>query len=334
MTFHLLQRTALVFGAVALAGCVACGDDSTAVTPTPRPSTTAVSGSSTAGSNPGAATTATAASATTATPKPVTAVPTASNQVPAVQVVIDYYRAINAKDYATAYHLWASNGGASNQTAQQFADGFANTVRVDANLDQPSAESSGLKVPVTVRSIVNNPGQDQSIQLFEGAYHLQLAGSDWRITSADISTKPVPTEAASEVKDPLSTLNSYFAALDSGAYARAYTYWSDEGSASGQSFADFIHGFDNTTSTNAQFGEPQLQGAAGSGYATVPTVIISTQKDGSRQAFCGDYSLRRVDLRPFDLLGWSIDKANVKAITGGVPSAAAQQQMLANSCTG
>lgn len=185
---------------------------------------------------------------------------------------------------------------------------------------------------MAILSVVTTSNQGQSLQAFEGTYHLQLEGSDWRIKSAEVSPKPDPTEAAQDVKDPLSTLNAYYGALDSGEFARAYTYWSDEGNATGQSFAEYVAGFANTASTSAIFGEPQLQGAAGSAYATVPAVIISTQKDGSRQAFCGRYSLRRRDASPFVLLGWSIDKADVNTVEGPVPSAAAQQHMLANSC--
>jgi hypothetical protein len=328
MTFPLAQRCAFALAAFGLAACMACGGSSSKSTPTPPAANT----TATAGTGSGVSASATTTTTTATPPKSPAAAPTAANQVPAIQVVLDYYRAIDDQDYATAYHLWASNGGASNQTSDAFAKGFANTVRVDANLGQPATEATGVTVPLTVLSIVNQGQNPQATQLFAGTYHLQLEGSDWRIKSADMAEKPGPTEAAADVKDALSALNAYYGALDSGEFAKAFTYWSDEGSATGQSFADFVKGFDKTESTTAQFGQPQLQAAAGSAYATVPVVIISKQQDGTQKAFCGTYALRRLDAPPFDVLGWSIDKADVSAASGSVPGADAVQHMLANSC--
>lgn len=145
MPLPLAQRCALVCAAFAIAACMACGGNSDSTTPTATAtngtSSVASSSTSTTASTATTGATATSAASTAASQSP-TAAPTAANQVSAIQVVLNYYRAINSKDYSTAYGLWASNGAASNQTAAEFAKGFANTVRVDANLGQPAAEAA------------------------------------------------------------------------------------------------------------------------------------------------------------------------------------------------
>src|SRR5688500_15858651 len=53
----------------------------------------------------------------------------------AVAVVRAYYGAINAADYARAHALWAA--GASGQTPEQFALGFADTASVVVDVESP-----------------------------------------------------------------------------------------------------------------------------------------------------------------------------------------------------
>ena len=73
----------------------------------------------------------------------------------AAQLIRDYYAAINARDYARAYRLWSESGAASNQSAQQFANGFADTTGVSVQIGTPGDEDAGagqryIEVPVTV----------------------------------------------------------------------------------------------------------------------------------------------------------------------------------------
>lgn len=113
----------------------------------------------------------------------------------ALALVRDYYAALEARDYARAYAMWADAGRASGQTPAQFAAGFAQTTHVAATLDVPgrlgaAAGSRFIEVPVAVEAAQ----QDGSVRRYVGAYTLRRAMVDgatpeqraWRIASADI----------------------------------------------------------------------------------------------------------------------------------------------------
>lgn len=113
----------------------------------------------------------------------------------AVAVVRDYYAAINARQYARAYALWSDGGRASGQSPQQFADGFADTNGVSAEILPPGRVDAGagsryLEVPVALTATQRDGSQRKYI----GAYVLRRAVVDgatpeqraWRIGSADL----------------------------------------------------------------------------------------------------------------------------------------------------
>ncbi|MFS8063635.1 MAG: hypothetical protein ACMG5Z_03505 [Luteimonas sp.] len=114
----------------------------------------------------------------------------------AVAVVRDYYASIDAHDYAHAYVLWSDGGRSTGKTTQQFADGFADTASVSAQIDPPgridaAAGSRYIKVPVTITATQ----RDGSAKRYVGSYTLRRAVVDgasaeqraWRIASADLS---------------------------------------------------------------------------------------------------------------------------------------------------
>jgi len=113
----------------------------------------------------------------------------------AVAVVRDYYASINSRSYARAYSLWSDNGRSSGQSPQQFAQGFADTTRVTAEVQAPGAVDAAagsryIEVPVAISATQN----DGSVRKYVGAYVLRRAVVDgasaeqraWRIGSADL----------------------------------------------------------------------------------------------------------------------------------------------------
>lgn len=113
----------------------------------------------------------------------------------AVEVLRRYFVAIDARDYAAAYALWASGGAASGQTLEEFAAGFAETERVRAEIGEPgrvegAAGSRYVTVPVSVHATTVH-GETQR---FEGSYTLRRSVVDgatpeqrsWRIYSAEV----------------------------------------------------------------------------------------------------------------------------------------------------
>ena len=113
----------------------------------------------------------------------------------AVEVIRDYYASINSRSYARAYALWSDGGGASHQTPEQFANGFATTARVDADVGAPANEDAGagqryIQVPVTLTATRD----DGSTHRYAGTYTLHRTVVDgasaeqraWRIASASL----------------------------------------------------------------------------------------------------------------------------------------------------
>lgn len=107
-----------------------------------------------------------------------------------------YYRAIDARDYATAYSQWSDDGAASGKDYASFAAGFAETASVDVRLGygQPPEGAAGslyITIPVTVNAVLRD-GRRQS---FTGSYTLRrvndVDGStaeqrSWHIASAQL----------------------------------------------------------------------------------------------------------------------------------------------------
>ncbi len=117
----------------------------------------------------------------------------------AVQVIRDYFAAINLRNYAGAYALWRGQGQASGVSAERFAQDFANTSGVSVEIGQPGPIDPGAgqrRIDVPVSLIVRN--SDGSEQRYRGQYALQRTVVDgasddlraWRITSAQLSAAP------------------------------------------------------------------------------------------------------------------------------------------------
>ncbi|MDZ8054588.1 MAG: hypothetical protein RMX68_008385 [Aulosira sp. ZfuVER01] len=115
----------------------------------------------------------------------------------AVRVIRDYYSAIARHDYKQAYSAWQGDGAASQQSFEQFQQGFANTASVAVEVGEPgilegAAGSLYINIPVTVTAVTANG----TPQRFRGSYVLQrvnnVPGStpeqrQWHIYSAKIT---------------------------------------------------------------------------------------------------------------------------------------------------
>lgn len=120
-----------------------------------------------------------------------------NSQQQAAQVIRHYYDAINQKDYKRAYADWADNGTASQQSFEQFKQGFADTASVKVNIGEPgringAVGSLYVEVPVTITATTING----TTQHFTGSYTLKrindVPGSTpeqqmWHLYSAKIT---------------------------------------------------------------------------------------------------------------------------------------------------
>lgn len=139
----------------------------------------------------------------------------------------------------------------------------------------------------------------------------------------DNSSTSEPDDGPSDDRsDPLVTLVSYYSAINSRDYRRAYRFWETPSS----SYEQFARGFADTDRVRLLVEPPpRIEGAAGSGFAEISTIIVATTRAGNERVFAGCYMLRRSNVRD---TGWHIYRADVAAI----PTSARVSRMLAQGC--
>lgn len=122
--------------------------------------------------------------------------PDAQGVQAAIDVVREYYSAVNARDYRKAYELWSGKGEASGKTYDQFRDGYLNTEEVELDTSgepgdlEGAAGSQYIKIPVRLKART----KDGKLQNFWGEYTLRRSMVDgatpeqrtWRIYSAEV----------------------------------------------------------------------------------------------------------------------------------------------------
>ena len=122
--------------------------------------------------------------------------------------------------------------------------------------------------------------------------------------------------------DPVATLASYFNTINAKDYRRAYRFWETPPS----SFEQFERGFADTDRVRLLV-EPlaRIEGAAGSTYASIRTIIVSTTRSGNERVFAGCYVLRRSNVRDNR---WQIYRADVSQF----PSGARVSRLVSQGC--
>lgn len=131
--------------------------------------------------------------------------------------------------------------------------------------------------------------------------------------SLPAASAPLPTTPAATGEQAAAVVQTYYAAIGSRDYRRAYALWSDGGRASGQSPEQFAAGFADTRSVEVQVGASGApDGAAGSQYVRVPVSVVATQADGSTRRFAGQYTLRRAMADGAGSQAWRIASAELR----------------------
>jgi hypothetical protein len=122
--------------------------------------------------------------------------------------------------------------------------------------------------------------------------------------------------------DPLATLASYYNAINSKDYRRAYSYWESPTS----SFEKFAAGFADTDKVRLLVDpSTHVEGAAGSAFAEISTIVVATTRAGNERVFAGCYILRRSNVSD---TGWHIYRADIAAM----PLSARVSRMLSQGC--
>ncbi|HEY4366195.1 MAG TPA: hypothetical protein VGN07_03105 [Steroidobacteraceae bacterium] len=98
----------------------------------------------------------------------------AQDATAAVDVINDYYAAINERDYRRAFEHWGQDGVASGKSFEEFVAGFRDTKHVEvvpgtAGRIDPAAGSRYVTIPVAVTAVT----VDDQEQRYEGTYDLR-----------------------------------------------------------------------------------------------------------------------------------------------------------------
>lgn len=158
-----------------------------------------------------------------------------------------------------------------------------------------------------------NEQERRFLAALEAANRFRVSGD--RLTISDrgrtvlnfVSTSPSEPEGPlpDNRTDAIGTLAAYFDAINAKDYRRAYRFWESPPT----SYHQFERGFADTDRVRFLV-EPQTrtEGAAGSSYAEITTIIVSTTRAGNDRVFAGCYVVRRSNVRD---RGWLIYRADV-----------------------
>jgi hypothetical protein len=123
-------------------------------------------------------------------------------------------------------------------------------------------------------------------------------------------------------------LASFYNAVNAKDYERSYRYWETPPG----KLEDFTRGYADTTSVQLIVEPPtRVEGAAGSQYAEVPTVIVARHRDGRERVFAGCYVTRKSNLSPTDVPKvevWRIYNASMSPVAAD----AAIPKLLTEAC--
>jgi hypothetical protein len=147
-------------------------------------------------------------------------------------------------------------------------------------------------------------------------------------TAPPTAAPTVPAEPPYEDRqDPIRLLASYYNAINRREYSRAWGYWE---SPPNPSYEDFRQGFAETAWVLLVVRPPAYQeGAAGSVYAAIPTLLSATHVDDSRHNFVGCFVARRPNIGdPVATQDWSLYSATLAASPGN----SSDVSLLAEAC--
>jgi len=264
-----------------------------------------------------------------------------------VSLLASYFNAVNRKEYPRAWAYWENP---PNPSYEDFVQGYAETAHVLLAVRPPTfIEGAAGSQYTSFPTLLIMTHTDNSQHNFVGCYvarranpNIEGAPADgWSLFDATVSATPgnssdalllseaCETRPETQYDDrasPVRLLASYFNAVSRKEYPRAWAYWENPPN---PSYEDFVQGYAETTSVLLVVRPPTfIEGAAGSQYTSIPTLLIVTHTDDSQHNFVGCYVARRanphIEGAPPD--GWSLFDATI-SVTGSTDAA-----QLAQAC--
>lgn len=177
-----------------------------------------------------------------------------------------------------------------------------------------------------------NQQEQRFLSLLESANRFRLSSNRLTLLSdrgrnvlnfvSTSNPEPPDDRPRDDRDDPLATLASYFEAINARNYRRAYRYWESPTT----SYEQFVRGFADTERVRLLVEPPaRREGAAGSTYAELATIVVATTRGGTERVFAGCYVMRKSNVRD---RGWQIYRADVSTH----PSNARISRLLAQGC--
>jgi len=139
----------------------------------------------------------------------------------------------------------------------------------------------------------------------------QLLLSDGNEVALNFNEQSKANGQAASANGPVDLLASYFSAINERNYRKAFAIWEHPTT----TLEAFSRGYSDTQTVRFLVEQSfRIEGAAGSLFASVPTMIIARTTKGTEQFFAGCYVLRKSNVAD-PQTGWHIHKALVSPVT-------------------
>jgi heat shock protein HslJ len=166
---------------------------------------------------------------------------------------------------------------------------------------EPKANQQEQKYMAALRAITRFTITESSLSLSD----------DTEVLLNFISSQPSSNDQGTATTTPADMLNTYFAAINAKEYQKAYALWEH----STTTLEAFSRGYSDTQSVRVLIEQPlRIEGAAGSLFADVPTMVLARTKTGRDRVFAGCYVLRKSNIEE-PPTGWHIHKASLAPVT-------------------
>jgi len=201
----------------------------------------------------------------------------------------------------------------------------------DVGIEHPSNSTATL-APVATGTLPPSTTVLPTVTLSAATATLVPTNTLAPVPTNTAAANPILTNYLDDRSTPSQVIVSFYNAINRQEYLRAYNYWANPATSLG-SFTSFANGYSDTASVDLVFG--QITGDAGAGqiYYTVPVILKTTAKNGTRANWAACYVVHQSQPAnfgepPFDPMG--IDRGSAK------PSDinASDASMLATACSG
>jgi heat shock protein HslJ len=173
-----------------------------------------------------------------------------------------------------------------------------------------------------------NRQESRYLSALESANRFQLRDDRLTIHYGDggntlnfVNDSAVPDGGRGE-ESPLRVIDAFYDAVNSRDYERAFRLWETPP----QKFDDFVRGYSDTVKVQVLTDpNPSIEGAAGSLYADIPTILLVRRRNGAERMFAGCYVARKSNV---EQSGWRIYRAKLSPVS----SATRISELLNPSC--